>query len=81
MGLTNVRGLLDTAIVVGVLLGRHPLILVPPGKHGKGLLLAYPRPLQPENGRGRGYDRMRHCRSAWDVAGAAMTMRKWEAAR
>lgn len=70
--LTNPRGLIDTAIVVGVIVGRHPVVLVPPGGHGTGPLGWYPATLRPTRGQGRGKDRLRHVRSAWDVAGAAV---------
>lgn len=85
MGMTSVRGLIDTAVVIGALLGwaQDPVTgtdvtLVPPGRHGRaaegygraGLLAAYPEALVGPRETGGG--RMRHARSAWDVAGAAM---------
>lgn len=73
MGLTSVRGLIDTAQVLGAVLSHWPTaVVVPPGGHGSGPLLAYPRALHPTRGRGRGKDRLRHERSAWDVAGAGL---------
>lgn len=72
MGITSVRGLLDTAQVLGAVLHVYPgAIVVPPGGHGSGPIAAYPDALRPKTGRGRGHDRLRHCRSGWDVAGAA----------
>ena len=73
--------------VVGIHLGvtigwarcRHPhtpLVLVPPGGNGSGALAAYPGALRPTRGRGAGYDRLNHCRSAWDVTRTAELIRR-----
>lgn len=71
LGLAAVRGLIDTAHVRGALLARWAAAVdVPPGKHGSGPLAAYPEALRPQRGKGRGQDRLRHVRAAWDVAGA-----------
>lgn len=75
LGLANVEGLMATAQVLGAI-RRHAtrtylrLVLVPPGRHGSAPLQSYPRELVGERERA-GTGRMRHLRSAWDVAGAA----------
>lgn len=72
--LTNSRGLLDTAAVLGAVacITFAPVVLVAPGGHGSGPLSAYPPELRPQRGDGRGKDALRHERSAWDVAGAGL---------
>lgn len=81
MGLTNVSGLIGAATVLGAVLSHWPhAIVVPPGGNGSGPLAAYPEALRPRRGKGAGKDSLRHCRSAWDVAGAASTMLKLGAA-
>lgn len=73
MGVTSVRGLLDTAKVLGAVLAHWPeAIEVRPGGHGSGSIATYPACLRPTRGQGRGHDRLRHCRSAFDVAHAAV---------
>jgi hypothetical protein len=37
-------------------------------------MAAYPAALRPTGGKGAGKDRLRHVRSAWDVAGAAPSL-------
>ena len=75
MGLTNVKGLIGTARILGAVMGFYPCtILVPPGRNGSGPLSAYPLALRPTRGSGRGRDGLRHVRSAWDVAGAAAVL-------
>jgi hypothetical protein len=70
MGLTNVSALIETARLVGYLQALYPVVLVPPGGHGKAPLQTYPEALVgPRETAGTG--RRRHLRSAWDVAGAA----------
>lgn len=69
----NLDGILDTALVVGQLLGEWPdAILVEPG--GNGALPPgrghYPPPIDARPG-AAGRDRLRHARSAYDVARAA----------
>jgi hypothetical protein len=74
LGMTNPGPVIQAAKVHGAVLGRfdflHPEV-VRPGKHGSGPLAAYPPALRPTRGSGRGYDVLRHCRSAWDIAAAA----------
>jgi hypothetical protein len=81
MGLANVRGLLDTATVLGAVIGwcdQLDVVVVPPGRHGRaadglgraGLSAAYPAELVgPRETSGTGA--LRHCRAAWDCAGVA----------
>lgn len=86
MGTTSVLGLMDTATVIGAMLGwvadpafGAKYLLVPPDRHGRaaegygrtGLLAAYPDALVgPQETSGTG--RLRHVRAAWDVAAAAV---------
>ncbi len=71
-GFSNLDGILGTAMVVGAVEGFFPhAIAVPPGRMGQAPLSTYPRALQPTTGKGKGKDKLRHARSAWDVAGAA----------
>lgn len=72
MGVTSVRGLIGAAQVLGAVLGRFPAAtVVPPGGHGSGILAAYPRELVGAGER-NGAGRLRHARSAWDIAQAAI---------
>lgn len=61
--------LIGTALVLGAVLGRSwpvPVVRIPPGDNGRRLPLRdYPGPLAT---RGKGYDKRRHERSAYDVA-------------
>jgi hypothetical protein len=73
----NLDGLRATERVAGAVLGRFSgVILVPPGGNGQGPLEAYPEELRPTRGHGKGHDRLRHERSAWSVAGAAVMLVK-----
>lgn len=62
-------GLLGTATILGALHGRLwsvPVVIVPPGQNGTYLPLnRYPDPIGTT---GKGNDRKRHARSAYDVA-------------
>lgn len=71
--MSNVSALLDTAQVIGGLRWRlaDRCVMVDPGGHGSQLLASYPAELVGERER-RGTGKLRHMRSAWDVAGAAM---------
>lgn len=94
MGMTSVRGLIDTATVIGALLAwsgidGDPLgLLVDPGGHGSaaeglgraGLLACYPHQLVGDR-EDKGAGRLRHVRSAWDVAAAGARQHCQEAAR
>lgn len=75
LGLIQVRGLLDAAAVLGVVLANSKTVqLVPPGGHGSAPLRAYPPELVgPNEPRGTGV--LRHCRSAWDIAHAGVRLR------
>lgn len=69
--MTNVDGILATAEIVGAIRERcarrgYRLIMVPPGKHGSAILGSYPRKLVGPRDTGGG--KLRHCRSAWDIA-------------
>lgn len=70
LGLTNTTGVIGTAITLGGLMAYfEEVLLVPTGAHGSGPKEAYPPGLwgvREKTGGGR----FRHCRSAWDVAGA-----------
>ena len=82
MGLSNVRGLLDTSYLIGFLrasLDGTDVVMVPPGRHGSAPLGSYPAQLVGAREK-RGAGRMRHVRSAWDVAGAARLLARQEAA-
>lgn len=75
LGLANVSGLLATAEVLGALkmaavMHGWRLVEVPPGGHGSAPLAGYPRELVRARER-TGTGRLRHARSAWDIAGAA----------
>lgn len=70
MGITSVRGLIDTAQIIGAISGHWVITRVPPGGHGSHPLSTYPEKLvgiQEKSGQGR----LRHVRSAWDVAHTA----------
>lgn len=79
--ITAVRGLIDTAHVIGaVLTVESDAVVVPPAGHGSGPLAAYPPELRPTRGQGRGRDKLKHCRSAWDCALAAHRQQRIETA-
>lgn len=67
--LIDPSGLLATAQILGAILGRAwsvPVVVIPPGGNGSFLPLArYPEPLATT---GKGNDKRRHERSAYDVA-------------
>jgi hypothetical protein len=64
----NLTGVLGAAIVLGSILARwSDAVVVPPGSgHGSLHEQAYPEEIRPPAD-GRGRDRLRHCRSAFDV--------------
>ena len=71
------QAVMDTCTVAGHIAGwatgqRLEVEWVRPGHNGQGFMGAYPGALRPTRGRGAGKDRLRHVRSAWDVAGAAL---------
>jgi hypothetical protein len=71
-GFSNLDGILGTAMVVGAVEGFFPhAIRVQPARMGQAPLSTYPDALRPRAGKGKGKDKLRHVRSAWDVAGAA----------
>lgn len=70
--IANVAGLLDTAQVLGGVLARWPnAVVVRPAGHGSHLLAVYPSELVGRN-EPKGAGRLRHCRSAYDIAGAVI---------
>lgn len=80
-GFSNLDGILGTAMVVGAVEGFFPhAISVPPARMGQAPLSAYPVVLRPTRGQGKGKDKLRHVRSAWDVAGAASGTARMKAA-
>lgn len=78
MGLTSLRGLIDTAQVIGAIAGQWIIIRIPPGGHGSGPLAAYPKALIGEREK-RGAGQYRHLRSAWDIAATARTLTRQRA--
>ncbi len=78
MGMVSVQGLLGTGVILGaVLTAADPLggaIRVPPSGHGGKPLVAYPPELhgaRETNLRQVGTGKLRHARSAYDIAGVA----------
>ena len=68
---------MDTCTVAGHIAGwataqRLEVEWVRPGHNGQGFIGSYPAAAAPDPRQGAGKDRLRHLRSAWDVAGAAM---------
>lgn len=69
LNLVAVRGILDTAQVLGAIRwhSRNSLTVIRPRRHGSLPLSAYPKQLVgPTEKKGTGV--LRHCRSAWDIA-------------
>ena len=80
-GMTNPTGIIGTAVVFGWVWRAFPdAIIVRPQSAGKGPLSAYPDELQPTRGDGRGRDKLRHCRSAYDIALATLNTARLGAA-
>lgn len=81
LGIIALEPVLTTAVLLGAVLGYGydpPLevIVVPPGDNGSAPLGAYPSELVGPTERHGAYGKLRHVRSAWDVAGtAAMILR------
>jgi hypothetical protein len=76
LGITAVRGLLDTAQVIGAIRATFDVTMVRPGGHGSNLLKSYPPELIGPREGPSGKGKMRHVRSAFDIAQAyAMTVR------
>lgn len=65
--------LVGTAAVWGHVIGTFGTVAVPPGGNGSKPFYAYPEAIRPKPG-GKGTDRLRHARSAWDIALAAITL-------
>ncbi len=77
LGLTNVSGLISTARVLGVVEAHahvhgHHVVIIPPGRNGSAPLATYPPALVGPRDNGGGI--LRHARSAYDVARAALVL-------
>lgn len=67
--------LIGLGAVYGAVVGRYPnTVVVPPGGLGQGPLRAYPPALVGSRETTGSGGRLRHARSAWDVAGAARSI-------
>jgi hypothetical protein len=76
LGITAVRGLLDTAQVIGAIRATLDVTMIRPGGHGSNILRSYPPELVGPREGPSGKGKMRHVRSAFDIAQAyAMTAR------
>lgn len=77
--LIDPAGLMGTAVVFGAVFGRSwtvPVIAIQPGGNGTYLPLGrYPAPIGTT---GKGNDKRRHERSAYDVAVAAPQAQRWD---
>lgn len=72
LGMINTLGVLGIAQVLGAIRGRFRVVVVDPGKNGKLPLQTYPPALiGPRETGVYGQGKLRHERSAWDVAGKA----------
>ena len=67
LGMTSTRGLISTATVFGAVQITFECEVVQPGGHGLGPPGAYPEAIRIPAG-GKGNDKLRHCRSAYDIA-------------
>lgn len=67
----SVRGLIDTAQVVGAVAARWAVVRIPPGGHGMNPLGVYPEALRGGREK-KGTGKLRHCRAAWDIARHAL---------
>ena len=76
-GNRNGNGLLGTAVILGAVCAALPnVVTVDPGSGAGGKAAwVYPNDLRPPGG-GRGSDRLRHCRSAWDLSYRGETLWK-----
>lgn len=78
MGMTNPRPHMETSRLIGSIVTYIDnrfvcdVVMVPPGGHGSNPLATYPTELVGPN-EPKGTGRLRHARSAWDVAMAAPT--------
>ena len=70
----NTRGIIGTATVLGAVLGAFPnAVIVPPGGNGSAPLSTYPAALVGPRETTGTSGLLRHARSAYDVAGAALS--------
>lgn len=82
LGLTKVIPLIATGMVLGAILAVYPdAVVVRPGGHGSRFVTAYPEELRPTRGQGKGMDRLRHTRSAYDIAHAGRIVARQNGAR
>lgn len=75
--------IMATAVVFGGIIGRGfgvPLVTIPPDGNGSRPWTTYPAQLRPREG-GKGGDKLRHERSAYDVATLAVQYRALARAR
>jgi hypothetical protein len=72
---TDPSGVMATAVTLGAVMSQRnwnvPVLLVPPGGNGSQYAASYPVPIRAP---GKGFDRNRHARSAWDIAGAGLPL-------
>lgn len=84
--LTNPGAIIDTAKIVGALLGRWRVVLVPPSdRHGAAPPATYPAAIRAHRQRGAEpggllAHQREHCRCAWDVAGEATGLARFRRA-
>lgn len=79
LGIANMRGLLATAQVLGAVRcwseDTCDIVVVRPGGHGSAPLRSYPPALVGDREGRAGTGKLRHARSAWDIAAAGVTER------
>lgn len=69
LGKKHIGPIIGTAIILGAVLAIYPsAVVVPPGGNGDGSFKGYPDAIRPTGLNPKGFDIMRHCRSAWDVS-------------
>lgn len=82
---TDPTAIIATGVVLGAILARSwtpaELVVAPTGRHGSAPLETYPDRLRPARGSGKGTDRLRHERSAFDLAARGPMLRRIAAAR
>lgn len=73
----SLSGVIGCGIVLGAVLGAFAdVVVVPAGGNGSGPKAAYPDELWGVREGPAGTGRLRHCRSAFDVAGAAVKLQR-----
>lgn len=77
LGKKHVGPIIGTAIILGAVLATYPgAVIVPPGGTGAGPFAGYPEAIRPTGLNPKGFDIMRHLRSAWDIAIAGERLAK-----